>query len=73
MPLFCIPELGILASLPVQSMQCSLFVMSYTTQTPVAVMIFASPVARPRSPEYIVQQSAVFLRVFIHKLVGSGA
>lgn len=46
--LFCIPELGILASFQFNPC-CSLFVMSYTTHAPVAFIILSSPEARPRS------------------------
>lgn len=46
--LFCILELGILATFQFNPC-CSLFVMSYTTHAPVAFIILSSPEAQPRS------------------------
>jgi hypothetical protein len=71
MPLFCIPELGILASLPVQSM---LFSIRDVLHHPDSYRCHDSllPSSAIPLPVYIVQQSAVLFWVFIHKLAASG-
>lgn len=69
--LFCIPELGILASLPVRSM---LFSIRDVLHHPCSCRCHDSllPGSATSLPEHIVQKSAGLFGVFVHKLVALG-